>query len=174
MRIYIFNINRLEGNNRFFLWPTFFVFELLSYSSIQRCPLTSLWVGKVNRIISLVVGVLLTLWLRLQLDLIMKSNFICTYYQYSNNIWLDGYLFDFLQKKTIDSWLRNYVIFTGFLFSERLVFDILIQFYTNFFINYFRDNIIFESPTISSILSSIVFAYVLIVVIVSLTILTIL
>ena len=47
----------------------------------------------------------------------------------SNIIYLEGYLFDFLQKKTADIWLRKFVIYTGFLFSERLVFDAIVKLY---------------------------------------------
>lgn len=55
--------------------------------------------------------------------------FLPTYYTRNENMWVDGFLFDFLQKKSVDLWLRKFVIYTGFLFSERLVFDSVIRVY---------------------------------------------
>ena len=46
-------------------------------------------------------------------------------------MWVDGFLFDFLQKKFIDLWLRKFVICTAFIFSEKLVLDNLVKFYYN-------------------------------------------
>ena len=60
---------------------------------------------------------------------IYKSSFLQTYYARSENVWNDGFLFDFLQKKTADAWIRRFVIYTGFLFSERLVFDYVVRIY---------------------------------------------
>jgi len=65
----------------------------------------------------------------------------------------------FSSKKTVDSWLRNYVVFTGFLFSERLIFDSVVRLYIDFFVNTVRGYMIFEAPNISSILNTILFIY---------------
>lgn len=55
--------------------------------------------------------------------------FLPKYYSRNENIWVDGFLFDFLQKKSADLWIRKFVIYTGFLFSERLVFDSVVRVY---------------------------------------------
>ena len=51
------------------------------------------------------------------------------YYLRTEHLWLDGFLFDFLQKKSTDLWIRKFVIYTGFIFSERLIFDSVIRLY---------------------------------------------
>ena len=112
--------------------------------------------------------------LHLQSSLPNRTLFLTTYYLYNENVWLDGYLFDFLQKKTVDSWLRNYVIYTGFLFSERLVFDSVIRVYVDFFVNVARSYTLFESPNISSILNTVVFTYFTLFIILTLSIVAIL
>ena len=55
--------------------------------------------------------------------------FLPKYYSRNENIWVDGFLFDFLQKKSADLWIRKFVIYTGFLFSERLAFDSVVRIY---------------------------------------------
>ena len=60
---------------------------------------------------------------------IKNFNFLPKYYLRNENIWLDGFLFDFLQKKSADLWIRKFVIYTGFIFSERLVFDSVVRLY---------------------------------------------
>jgi hypothetical protein len=61
--------------------------------------------------------------------LIKNFVFLPKYYSRNENIWVDGFLFDFLQKKSADLWIRKFVIYTGFLFSERLVFDSVVRIY---------------------------------------------
>ena len=90
---------------------------------------------------------------------IQKSNFLTIYYKRSDNIWNDGFLFDFLQKKTVDAWVRQYIIFTGFLFSERLVFDYIIRLYNDILIwNLQNKNIINVSNT-STMLNLSIFTF---------------
>ena len=93
------------------------------------------------------------------LGLTLRVSFIPTYYRRSELIWLDGFLFDFLQKKSVDTWLRKFVINTGYLFSERMVFDQVVRVYL--------DNIIWplhyigalETDNVSEMLSIIIFLY---------------
>ncbi len=88
---------------------------------------------------------------------VYKIAFINTYYTRSENLWQDGFLFDFLQKKTIDAWVRNFVIYTGFLFSERLVFDTVIKLYLDNLIWPAHNNSLFEVSNVSEMLGYIVF-----------------
>jgi len=60
-----------------------------------------------------------------------KTLFVPKFYVRSEYIWQDGFLFDFLQKKTADAWVRRFVIYTGFIFSERLVFDSVVRLYVD-------------------------------------------
>lgn len=94
-----------------------------------------------------------------QLIFFKKFNFLSLYYKRSENLWNDGFLFDFLQKKTIDSWVRQYIIFTGFLFSERVVFEAVIRLYNDLVVWPFHNWSIFETTNTSSMLNMIIFFY---------------
>ena len=72
-------------------------------------------------------------------------------------MWQDGFLFDFLQKKTADAWVRRFVIYTGFLFSERLVFDSVVRVYLDNLIWPGHDKSIFETSNVSEMLTSLIF-----------------
>jgi hypothetical protein len=86
-----------------------------------------------------------------------KVTILPTYYLRSELIWQDGFLFDFLQKKTADAWVRRFVIYTGFLFSERLVFDSIVYLYINNIINTAHSMFIFESSSVSEMLNTLIF-----------------
>lgn len=95
----------------------------------------------------------------LQSRLLSKLNFLPKYYLRSENLWNDGFLFDFLQKKTVDAWVRQYVIYTGFLFSERIVFEVVVRLYNDVLLWPAHDANIFEVSNTSSMLNTIVFIY---------------
>lgn len=86
-----------------------------------------------------------------------KTLFLTTFYTRSENMWQDGFLFDFLQKKTADAWVRRFVIYTGFLFSERLVFDSVVRIYLDNLIWPGHNKSIFETSNVSEMLTSIIF-----------------
>lgn len=88
---------------------------------------------------------------------ITKTLFITTFYTRNENIWQDGFLFDFLQKKTADAWVRRFVIYTGFLFSERLVFDSVVRIYLDNLIWPGHNKSIFETSNVSEMLTSVLF-----------------
>jgi hypothetical protein len=90
---------------------------------------------------------------------VFKSTFIQKYYMRSENMWNDGFLFDFLQKKTLDTWVRRFVITTSFLFSERLVFEVIVKVYVNFLIWPAHQLSIFETTSVSEMLSITLFIY---------------
>ena len=83
--------------------------------------------------------------------------FLTTFYTRNENVWQDGFLFDFLQKKTADAWVRRFVIYTGFLFSERLVFDSVVRVYLDNLIWPGHNNSIFETSNVSEMLTSVLF-----------------
>ena len=90
---------------------------------------------------------------------IFKSSFLQTYYTRSENVWNDGFLFDFLQKKTADAWITRFVIYTGFLFSERLVFDYVVRIYLDNLIWPLHNISIFETSNVSEMLLNVLFMY---------------
>jgi hypothetical protein len=91
-----------------------------------------------------------------------KLFFLPKYYARNELIWGDGFLIDFLQKKSVDIWLRKFVIYTGFIFSERLVFDQVVRFYLDNLLWPLHYLGIFESNNIIETLSTIIFLYFLI------------
>ena len=101
------------------------------------------------------LSVFRSLWSRV----VSKSAFVPTYYVRSENMWQDGFLFDFLQKKTADAWVRRFVIYTGFLFSERLVFDTVVRLYVDNLIWPAHYISIFEVSNVSEMLTSVIFLY---------------
>jgi hypothetical protein len=89
-----------------------------------------------------------------------KTLFIPKFYIRNEYVWQDGFLFDFLQKKTADAWVRRFVIYTGFIFSERLVFDSVVRLYIDNLIWTLHHFSIFELNNVSEMLSSIIYLYI--------------
>ena len=90
-------------------------------------------------------------------QILLKTNFINVYYIRNENIWSDGFLFDFLQKKTADAWVRRFVIYTGFLFSERIVFEFIVRIYLDNMIWVFHNKSLFELSNTSEMLTTTLF-----------------
>ena len=86
-----------------------------------------------------------------------RSTFLPAYYNRNENIWQDGFLFDFLQKKTADAWVRRFVIYTGFLFSERVVFEAIVRLYLDNLIWPLHNKSIFETNNVSEMLTTVLF-----------------
>ena len=99
---------------------------------------------------------LTTLCELLILNLVKKTKTLPVFYKRSELIWNDGFLIDFLQKKTMDLWLRKFVIFTGFLFSERFAFETIVHLYSNNFIWSAHNISIFETNNVSEMLTTII------------------
>lgn len=74
------------------------------------------------------------LWNEFLTQFLTNTFFIQRYYTLNDLLWQDGFLFDFLQKKFIDKWLRKFVIYSGYIYSERLLFDWVIRFYLDLII----------------------------------------
>ena len=85
--------------------------------------------------------------------------FIPIYYYRSELIWSDGFLFDFLQKKSVDTWLRKFVINTGYILSERMVFDKIVRLYIDNFIYPLHNFGFLESDNVLDMLSIIIFFF---------------
>lgn len=87
------------------------------------------------------------------LNFINKSSFLTIFYKRNELIWNDGLLVDFLQKKSADLYIRKFVIFTGFIFSERFIFEIVIKLYLDNLIWPSHKLSIFESSNVLEMLS---------------------
>ena len=90
-----------------------------------------------------------------------KTIFIEKYYIRNEYIWQDGFLFDFLQKKTADLWIRQFVIYTGFLFSERFMFENIVKLYLDYLIWPSHMFSILETNNVSDMLNTMIYLYVL-------------
>lgn len=87
------------------------------------------------------------------LNFINKASFLTIFYKRNELIWNDGLLIDFLQKKSADLYIRKFVIFTGFIFSERFIFEIVIKLYLDNLIWPSHKLSIFESSNVLEMLS---------------------
>ena len=90
---------------------------------------------------------------------IKNTEFLTLYYRRNDLIWVDGFLLDFLQKKSIDIWIRKFVIYSGFLFSERLVFEHVVRVYLINIIWPLHYVGFFEANNTSEVLSILIFFY---------------
>ena len=81
--------------------------------------------------------------------------FLKRFYRINDLLWQDGFLFDFIQKKIVDRWVRTFVIYSGYLFSERLWFDVVVRFYIDFVIWPGYQYSIYEFTSISTTLVTI-------------------
>lgn len=104
--------------------------------------------GTYNRLIALCESLIL--------NLVKKTKALPVFYKRSELIWNDGFLIDFLQKKTTDLWLRKFVVFTGFLFSERFAFEAVVNLYSNNFIWSAHNISIFETNNVSEMLTTVI------------------
>lgn len=86
-------------------------------------------------------------------------SFLPKYYSRNELIWVDGFLFDFLQKKSVDKWIRKFVIYTGFIFSERLVFDYVVRIYIDNIIWPLHYISMFEPSNVIEMLNMTIFIY---------------
>jgi len=119
-----------------------------------------LFLKKINNFIFSITEYFLFLFKYVNQYLYSNTNFLEKYYVRNEYIWQDGFLFDFLQKKVVDLWLRQFVIFTGFLFSERYVFENIVYFYLDYLLWPAHYYSIFEVTNISEMLISILYVFV--------------
>jgi hypothetical protein len=85
--------------------------------------------------------------------------FLPKYYTRNELLWVDGFIIDFLQKKSVDIFLRRFVIYTGFIFSERLVFDYVVRLYLDNIVWPLHYVSVLEFNNVREILSILVFFY---------------
>ena len=89
--------------------------------------------------------------------MLLKFSFIDKFLLRNDLIWNDGFLIDFAQKKTADLWVRKFVILTGFLFSDRFVFDSITRIYNDNLVNVFHQFSSFDSPNVLTMFGNLFF-----------------
>ena len=85
-------------------------------------------------------------------NFLTKFYFLPNYYTLNELIWQEGLMFDFLQKKVTDNWLKKFVIYSANLFSERVVFEKIIKFYLDLLIWPMHKLFIFEFNNVGGLL----------------------
>lgn len=109
--------------------------------------------------ITLYCFVLKLFFTSVQSSILKNALFLPAYYHRNELIWVDGFLLDFLQKKSVDLWLRKFVIYTGFIFSERLVFEFIVRVYLDFLLWPLHYNSILETSNVTEMLAINIFFY---------------
>jgi hypothetical protein len=89
-----------------------------------------------------------------------KFYFVTNYYLLNELIWQEGLLIDFLQKKIADNWIKKFLIYSSYLFNERLVFDKVIRFYLDLIIWPMHKLFIFEFNNVSNTLFVTIFFFI--------------
>lgn len=77
-------------------------------------------------------------------NFLTKTYFLSNYFILNDLIWQEGLLIDFLQKKITDNWVKKFLIYSAYLFNERLVFDKVTRFYLDLIIWPLHKLFIFE------------------------------
>jgi len=119
-----------------------------------------LFVKQLNTQLNILVTYVSFLINDISLNMLSQTNFIEKYYIRSEYIWQDGFLFDFLQKKTADLWVRQFVIYTGFIFSERFMFENVVRLYLDYLIWPGHNFSIFETANVADMLNTIIYTYI--------------
>lgn len=83
---------------------------------------------------------------------LIKTYFLINFYFLNELIWQEGFLIDFIQKKITDNWIKKFLIYSAYLFNERLIFDKIIKFYLNIIIWPLHKLFIFEINNVSNLL----------------------
>lgn len=85
-------------------------------------------------------------------NFLIKTQFLFNYYLLNELIWQEGLLVDFLQKKSTDNWVKFFLIYSSYLFNERLVFERVIRFYLDLIIWPLHKLFIFEFNNVGNTL----------------------
>lgn len=80
------------------------------------------------------------------------STFYFDFFAKNNLLWQEGLYLDFIQKKIVDSWIKKSLISSSYIFSEKIVFDVIVKFFLINIINPFHKFSVYEVNSISSLL----------------------
>lgn len=97
-------------------------------------------------------------------NLLLRFEPLTRYYALNNNIWQDGLLIDFVQKKIVDKWMRKFLIISAYLFSERVLFTFVVKFYNVLVVWPSTTRTIFEFSNVSLMLHATLMALLLFIV----------
>ena len=86
--------------------------------------------------------------------------FLINYYILNELVWQEGFLIDFIQKKMTNNWVKLFLIYSSYLFNERLLFDKLIKSYLNLIVWPLHKLFLFEVNNVASILFVTIFLFI--------------
>jgi len=92
----------------------------------------------------------------LKKNLLNSLNFLPKYYLLNDLLWQEGFLIDFVQKKTTDKFVRKFLITSAYLFSERLLFDKLIRVYSDLVVLLTNKKSVYEYTSVAGVIMSLV------------------
>lgn len=123
------------------LFTVLLIFDLLNHGFSH-----SRFEGLVNGLL------LLSLEVRSVID--REFNTVGFFFRQNELLLQDGFFIDFLQKQTLELWLRQYILSTGSIFSERLVFEFVTKFFFKFLLWPIKARLHFETVTVSDLLTT--------------------
>lgn len=94
-----------------------------------------------------------------------------SYYAMNEKIWLEGLLIDWLQKSIFDKWTKRFLVHSH-LFSERIVFDVVVRFYIDNVIWPLHKNLVFDFKSVSNILLFLIVWLIVLILLMNLTLLS--
>jgi len=137
----------------FYLGAGFIAHRTLHFlvSDVYRQALGSL-VYLRNWAAELVTSPLTLIWLNFSGWLSSLINNLSRFFSQNELLLQDGFIIDFLQKQTLELWLRQYVLSTGSVFSERLVFETITKFFFKYLLWPTKTRVYFEAASVSDLL----------------------
>jgi hypothetical protein len=87
---------------------------------------------------------------------LLNTQFLSAYFRLNDLLWQEGFLIDFVQKKSFDKFLKKFLIFSAYTFSERYVFDKVTKFYIDLISWFSTKQSIYEFNNISNTLMIVV------------------
>ena len=88
--------------------------------------------------------------------LLVNTVFFRQYYRMNNLLWQEGFFIDFAQKKSTDKFLKKFLIFSAYTFSERYVFDRVVKFYTDLIVWFLNQQSIYGFNNIANTITVVV------------------
>lgn len=85
-------------------------------------------------------------------NLVNKFNFLANFYTFNEIILQEGLFIDFLQKKIVDNWIKFFLVYSAYLFNERLAFETIIRFYIELLLKPLHYLFVFEFHNVSNLL----------------------
>jgi len=98
------------------------------------------------------VSLLVLTWLNFAGWISYQVNSLSRFFSQNELLLQDGFIIDFLQKQTLELWLRQYVLSTGSVFSERLVFETITKFFFKYLLWPTKTRVYFEAVSVSDLL----------------------